>query len=47
METQLEGLLSEPMAAIIQREQDASDQLTAPHGNERALLGASGRAPCG
>jgi FlaA1/EpsC-like NDP-sugar epimerase len=42
LETQLEQLLSEPLAAIIQREQDAFDQLTAPHGDELVLFGAGG-----
>lgn len=42
LDEQLEALLSEPMSAVLRREQDAFDQLTAPHSESLVLFGAGG-----
>lgn len=42
LDEQLDAVLNEPMSAVLTREQDAFDQLTAPHSENLVLFGAGG-----
>jgi FkbM family methyltransferase len=42
LDVQLEALLSEPVSAIVQRERDSFDELTAPKSDRLVLFGAGG-----
>jgi len=42
LDDQLEALLGEPMSAVVQRERDTFEELTAPHSERLVLFGAGG-----